>query len=35
MNNIGIKLFKGDPQMENWQALERSSDGTIVAKNCN
>jgi len=31
----GIKLFKGDSQMENWQALERSSDGTIVAKNCN
>jgi len=35
MNDIGIKLFKGDPQMENWQALEPSSDGNIVDKNCN
>ncbi len=31
----GIKLFKGDSQMENWQSLERSSDGTVIPKNCN
>jgi len=33
--NIGLKLMKGDDQMENWQKFVKDKQGNMVPVNCN